>query len=95
MLEHLPEDSKFKEAAERGGRWPDWKKMLAECANTAYHSLAWYLAVHSTDDVDLRFDPEPFLFIDPVDAEKRREKEQAAAVEAAKTEPELVDAGWM
>lgn len=33
LLEHLPDTSEFKAAAERGGRWPDWKQMLSEIAN--------------------------------------------------------------
>lgn len=69
--------------------------MLARSANMQTHHLAWYLAVHSTDDADLRFDPDPHLFIDPVDAVKLREQEQAEREQAKQTEPELAEAGWM
>lgn len=95
LLEHLPEDSEFKTAAERGGRWPEWKTMLARSVNMQTHQLAWYLAMHSSGDVDLRFDPDPLLLIDPVDMARKQEQEQAEQEQAAQTEPELAEAGWM
>ena len=94
VLEHLPDDSAVKTAA-RGGRWTDWKQMLAEVANEAYRFRASYHAAHSTDDNDVRFDPTPFEFVDPVVAEVRAEVERAEAEVAAQTEPDLADAGWM
>lgn len=93
LLEHLPEDSAFKSAAERGGRWPDWKSMLSECVNEAYRFRALYLHTRYGDDVS--FDPAEYEWLDPV---SRRERLEAAAVDeakAAQTEPELADAGWL
>ena len=94
LLEHLPDDSAVKTAA-RGGRWSDWKRMLAEVANEAYRFRASYHAVHSTEDNDVRFDPSRVEFVDPVVAEVRAELERAEAEVAAQTEPDLADAGWM
>ena len=70
--------------------------MLAEAANAQYRSLAWYLAFHSTDETgDLSFDPADYEFVDPAVREQRDEAEKRAAEQAAETEPELVEAGWM
>lgn len=63
-LEFMDDEGAFKTAL-RGGRWPDWKQMLAETTNEAYRLRASYHAAHSTPDVDARFDPEPLYFIGP------------------------------
>lgn len=93
-LEFMDDEGAFKTAM-RGGQWPDWKRMLAESANQQYRSLAWYLAFKSDDDHDFTFDPSDHEFVDPavqvlLDEQRKRDAEQAA-----KTEPELADAGWM
>lgn len=94
-LEFMDTEGAFKTQAERGGRWPDWKQMLAEVANEGYRMRASYHAVHSTDDHDVRFDSSDLEFVDPVDYAERKELEQAESVEAAQTEPELAEIGWM
>lgn len=99
LLKFLPEDGEFKTQAERGGRWPQWKQMLADSVNMQTNHLAWYLADLTSrggeDGEDLRFDPEPYMYVDPIDIEIRREQEQREAEQAAQTEPDLVEAGWM
>lgn len=76
LLEHLPEDdSAFKAAAERGGRWPSWKKMLAEATNQSYRMHASYLAAHGVE-VGPTTDYE---FVDPVEREAREKAAQAEA----------------
>lgn len=95
LLEKLPDDSEFKTAAERGGRWPEWKQMLAEIANEAYRFRASYHAVHSTEEHDASFDPSPWEFVDPVTRREQAEREQREAERSAQTEPELTEAGWL
>lgn len=95
LLEHLPDTSAFKTAAERGGRWPDWKQMLSEIANEGYRFRASYHAVHSTDDHDATFDPSQFEFVDPAVRRQLEEQAKQEAEVAAQTEPELAEAGWM
>ncbi|MCG7596362.1 hypothetical protein [Mycobacterium sp. PSTR-4-N] len=56
---------------------------------------ASYHAAHSTEENDVRFDPEPWFFVDPVDVRLRREAEELEAAQAAETEPELAEAGWL
>ncbi len=90
----MDEDGAFKTAA-RGGRWSEWKQMLAEATNNSYRMLAAYLAFHSTEDNDLRFDPKDFYFLDPREREIAAELERQEAEQASKTEPELAEAGWM
>lgn len=88
LLEHLDDDSAFKTAAERGGRWPTWKQMLAEIANESYRFRSSYHAVNSTPDNDARFDPSKFEFLDPIDEKLRaeREAEEAAAADLFNTQ---------
>ena len=96
ILEHgLPETSKFKTLAERGGRWPIDRAIAAESVNEQYRMRASYHAAHSTEENDVRFDPEPWLWVDPVDERLRREAEELEAAQAAETEPELAEAGWL
>ena len=77
VLEFLPEESAFKTDAERGGRWPEWKRMLAEAVNQGYRMHASYLTAHGVEDVS---DTSAYEFVDPVDlAEKRRREELQAA----------------
>lgn len=78
VLDKLEDDSEFKKAAERGGRWPDWKQMLAEQVNEAYRLRSGFQAVHSKDG-EAGFDTRDFEFVDPVVHEARR---QAAAAMA-------------
>lgn len=93
-LEFLDDDGAFKTAA-RGGRWPDWKQMLAEAVNEQYRLRAWYLAFKSTEDNDYTFDPSEHEFVDPALQKLRDEQEARDAQLAAQTEPELAEAGWM
>lgn len=79
ILEHLPEASAFKTAAERGGRWPTWKQMLAESVNEAYRLHAAYNLVNGGEEAS--FDPSEYEFVDPIDKEWR-EKAEAAKAEA-------------
>jgi len=77
LIEHLPEHSAFKSAAERGGRWPGWQRMLAESVNESYRFRSAYHAVNGGEDAT--FDVEPLLFMDPID---RAAREQFKAAEA-------------
>lgn len=94
LIDKLPEESDLKTAA-RGGRWPEWKQMLANVFNEQVDMRASYHAAHSTDECDVRFDPSDYYLIDPVIAKARAEREAVEAEIAAQTEPELADAGWM
>lgn len=94
LVDKLPETSELKTAA-RDGRWDIKTQMLAESVNESYRFRSSYHAAHSTDEVDVRFDPEPWFFVDPVVAKAREAQEQIEAAIAAQTEPELADAGWM
>lgn len=94
LIDKLPDKSEVKTAA-RGGRWPIETQMLSEIANEQLRMRASYHAAHSTDENDVRFDPEPWFFVDPVVAQARAELEAAEAEIAAQTEPELAEAGWM
>lgn len=78
LLEYMNEDGAFKTAG-RGGRWPDWKAMIAESVNEQYRMRASYHAAHSTKENDVRFDPAKWYVLDPVDRELRS---KAAEVEA-------------
>jgi hypothetical protein len=71
LLEHLPEDSAFKTQAERGGRWPDWKQMLAESVNESYRMHAAYNLVNGGEEAS--FDPSDYEFVDPVDRKRQAE----------------------
>lgn len=82
----MDEEGAFKTAG-RGGRWPDWKTMLAESVNEQYRMRASYHAAHSTDDNDVRFDPAKWYVLDPVDRELRSK----AAEEEAKDVQQSVD----
>lgn len=70
-------------------------QMAAESVNEQYRFRASYHAAHSTDEHDVRFDPEPFYFVDPVVVKARAELEAVEAEIAEQTVPELSDAGWM
>lgn len=94
LADRLPDKSEVKTAA-RGGRWPIETQMLSEIANEGLRLRASYHAAHSTDENDVRFDPEPFYFVDPVIAKARAELEAVEAEIAEQTVPELSDAGWM
>lgn len=94
LIDKLPEESELK-TANRGGRWTLAMQMAAESVNEQYRLRASYHAAHSTDEVDVRFDPEPWFFVDPVVAAARAELEAAEAEIAEQTVPELADAGWM
>jgi hypothetical protein len=77
LIEGLPpDDSAFKAAAERGGRWPVWQQMLAEVANEGYRLRAAYHAVNG--GAEAAFNPAEFAFIDPVQREWLKRAEQAA-----------------
>lgn len=86
-LEFLDEGSEFKAAAERGGRWPTWKKMLAEAVNEAYRLRAAYHVVNGGEDAG--FDPSPFEFVDPVDQERRQQFRAIEAEEQARSQAEF------
>lgn len=94
LVDRLPDKSEVKTAA-RGGSWPIETRMLSEIVNEQLRMRASYFAAHSTDEVDVRFDPEPWFFVDPVVAAARAELEAAEAEIAEQTVPELADAGWM
>ncbi len=81
ILEFLPEESAFKTAAERGGRWPDWKQMIAEGVNESYRMRSAFQAANS-EDGKAGFDTEPFEFLDPIDA---RARDEAGATKEAET----------
>lgn len=89
-LEFMDEDGAFKAAAERGGRWPTWKSMLAEAANQGYRMHASYLAAHGVEDVS---DTSEYEFVDPAVAVERKrvedEKAAKAVVSNAKFESEI------
>lgn len=85
LLEFLPEEGAFKTAT-RGGRWPDWKQMLAEVYNEQLRMRSSYHAAHSTKDNDVRFDPKDFYFMDPA----QRELQAAAAKRAGEDLQQLV-----
>lgn len=90
LLEHLPEDSAFKTAAERGGRWPTWQQMLAESVNESYRLRAAYHVVNGGEDA--AFDTEPLLFIDPIDRERRKQFKAFEAELAAQSQNEFESA---
>lgn len=94
-LRYLDEESAFKADAERGGRWPDWKQMLAEGTNEGYRFRASYHATHSSEEHDVRFDPSELEFVDPAVRKLRDEEERREAEQHSQTDPELADAGWM
>ena len=82
FLEFLPDESAFKTAAERGGRWPGWKQMLAESVNELYRIHSAFLAANS-DDGEAAFDTEPHEFADPVIAKLRAEASVNSRAETA------------
>lgn len=92
-LEFMDDEGAFKTAM-RGGRWPDWKQMLAESHNEQVHLRAWFQWSKSTEDNDFTFDPSDFEILDPVERALREEQSEAEAALAAQTDPELADAGW-
>lgn len=81
LLEFMDDEGAFKTAV-RGGRWPDWKQMIAETVNEAYRFRASYQLVNGGREA--YFDASEFEFLDPVIREIR-EKNAAADAEAAKT----------
>ena len=91
LLESMPEDSAFKTAAERGGRWASWKQMLAESVNESYRLHAAYNLVNGGEEAS--FDPAEYEFVDPVDQEiraKRKAEEDARyAAAQARFEAEI------
>jgi hypothetical protein len=82
ILEFLPDDSAFKTWAERGGRWVDWKRMLAESVNESYRMRSSYLAVNS-ENGSSAFDTEDYEFMDPIDAEARVDADGHAEAETS------------
>lgn len=90
-LEFLDEESAFKTAAERGGRWPDWKQMLAESVNESYRMRSSYFAIHS-EDGKAGFDTTGFEFIDPVERQARQRAIDAADEANAKAQAEFESA---
>lgn len=90
----MDENGAFKTAV-RGGRWPDWKQMLAEVANEGYRLRSSYHAANSTDENDARFNPSELEFVDPAVQELRDEQARLESEKSAQTEPELADAGWL
>lgn len=82
-LEFMDDDGAFKTAAERGGRWSDWKNMLAEAANSGYRMHASYLIAHGVEDVG---DTSDYEFTDPVILKERAEKAQAEAQAQAESQ---------
>jgi len=84
ILEFLPEESAFKTAAERGGRWPDWKQMIAEGVNESYRMRSAFQAANS-EDGKAGFDTEPFEFLDPIDAAARDEVGATKEAETARS----------
>lgn len=95
LLDKLPDDSEYKTAAERGGRWPLAMELAAESYKEQLRFRASFHAANSTDDNDARFDPEPYFYLDPVDLKAKAEQERREAEQAAQTEPELAEAGWI
>lgn len=81
ILKFLPDESAFKTAAERGGRWSSWQRMLAESVNESYRMRSAFQAAHS-EDGEAGFDTEPFEFLDPIDAQAR---DKAGATKEAET----------
>lgn len=79
ILEFLPDESAFKTAAERGGRWPDWKRMLAESVNESYRMRSSFQAANS-ENAEAGFDTADIEFVDPV---VRAENDKAAAAKDA------------
>lgn len=74
-LEFLSEESAFKTIAERGGRWPMWKRALAEILNEAYrYRSGWQAAKIGAEGA---FDVAGLEFVDPVDRELRDKAERA------------------
>lgn len=94
LADRLPDKSEVKTAA-RGGRWPIETQMLANIFNEQVDMRASYHAAHSTDEVDVRFDPSDYYLLDPVVRKARAELEAVEAEIAEQTVPELSDAGWM
>lgn len=82
-LEYLDDESAFKTDAERGGRWSDWKTMLAEVVNEAYRMRSSYFVVNG--GADARWDPTEFEFIDPVVRKYRDEIAETDAKVAAES----------
>lgn len=76
ILEFLPDESAFKTAAERGGRWPDWKRMVAESVNESYRMRSSFQAANS-EEGKAGFDTTDIEFVDPV---VRAENDKAAAI---------------
>jgi hypothetical protein len=95
LLDKLPDESEYKTMAERGGRLPPAIAIAAQSFNEQLRLRASFHAANSTDDNDARFDPEPYFYLDPVDLRAQAEQEQREAEQAALTEPELAEAGWI
>lgn len=84
-VEYLDDEGEFKTAAERGGRWPDWKQMLAENVNESYRMRSTYAAVNS-EGGDAAFDTSEIEFVDPVERERRAKADTAKAESDAKSQ---------
>lgn len=87
LIEHLPDGSAFKSAAERGGQWPRWQQMLAEIANESYRFRSAYHTVNGGEDAG--FDTEPLEFVDPVLADARAKWRAAEAERIARAQAEF------
>ena len=78
ILDSLDDESAFKTQAERGGRWPIWKQMLAEVANESYRFRSSFHAANS-ENGSAAFETADIEFVDPI---VRAERAAAAEVKA-------------
>ncbi len=91
ILDTADGDGPFKTAADRDGRWPDWKQMLAELTNEAYRMRSSFFAVNSEDGA-ARFDTTPLEFVDPVDERLRAEREAEKEKQAQQSQSDFESA---